>query len=49
MNGIGEHFSGTFCRQDDGVIRVTSAVPSKEGCSTVRIEGLDSVARGKPG
>ena len=46
LDGFGEHFSGIFCRQDDGVIRSTSSIGTKEGCSLVRMEGLGSLKSG---
>ena len=49
LDGFGEHFSGIFCRQDDGVIRSTSSIGTKEGCSLIRMEGLGSLKSGKGG
>ena len=43
LGGRGEHFSGNFARQTDGVIRASGAVPTDQGCSVVRIEGLGTV------
>ena len=43
LNGRGEHFSGMFARQSDGVIRSSGAIPCDQGCNVVRIEGLESI------
>jgi hypothetical protein len=45
LNGRGEHFSGVISRQDDGVVRLSGAVPADQACNIIRVEGLESIHR----
>ena len=45
-NGRGEPFSGNFTRQDDGVIRLTGALPASQAGNVFRIEGLERLKAG---
>ena len=44
--GRGEHFSGTFARQDDGVVRASGGIPASQAGNIFRIEGLESIRSG---
>ena len=44
--GRGEHFSGTFARQDDGVVRASGGIPASQAGNIFRIEGLDGIRSG---
>ena len=44
--GRGEHFTGTFTRQSDGVVRASGGAPASQAGNVFRIEGLDSIRAG---
>ncbi|MBQ3807449.1 MAG: hypothetical protein II840_05780 [Kiritimatiellae bacterium] len=44
--GRGEHFSGTFARQDDGVVRLSGGIPASQAGNIFRIEGLEGIRSG---
>ena len=45
-NGRGEHFSGIFARQSDGVIRCSGGLPASQAGNVFRLEGLEKIRNG---
>jgi len=45
MSEGGEPFNGWFGRQNDGVIRMLTALQARQACTVIRITGLETIAR----